>query len=201
MPIWMKPAMLSVGSRPSSPSTKARFCAGPAGQPVGAPARGQRGIQERQADRAGGIGLFDQWRLVRRLGRKHHRHRQISLGELRDIPGRSVGVEARSLAEVGHPGAQPGQRGFGQHDEAPGLQLAMVGHPRGGGQDREQRGAVGHRGAQGPGRTRAPGQQEFERGGVGIGHGEVSFLPHVGPRGAPVKGERAARDAARAPQA
>ena len=110
----------------------------PSGQPVRAPARGQRRVEQSEADRAGGVGLFQRRDLVRDLLAFDHRHREDALVELRAPLGDLFGIEAEQIAPPLSDLGKPCHCTLPKHDEPPGLELAVVGRPRGRLEDRAQ---------------------------------------------------------------
>ena len=131
LPIWMKPATHSRPRHAQFRLEKCRVIRRPARQPVRAPAAGKGRSQE----------------VVGRAGRRQH---LFALGDLLALPRhadhrdreRRTLEGARALVRIGsglccappdRPRHPPERRAL-DHDEAPGLELAVIGHPPG---DRE----------------------------------------------------------------
>ena len=149
---------------------EAPVVARPAGEPVRSPSGGKRGVQQREAGGSGRIGLLQRRDLVGRFLNFDHGHGEQPLVELRAPLPDLFGVETKAFATaLGHL-CKPRHRGLLDDNEAPRLQLAVIRRARGRLQQGTQLLPCRRGRLQGLGRSRPPGQQKLEGGGVGERH-------------------------------
>ena len=151
---------------------------GPTAQPICPPARGQSGVQQRQADRPGRIDLLDLGYFLAGFGCADHRDAELAVKEL--FAGLGDLVFGQALGRGAGFGlmAQTLRGGARDHDEAPWLQLAMIGRACARAQNLVQLRGVGGRGHQRLGRARATRQQKIKRGLIAFGGVHVLGLGH-----------------------
>ncbi|GJD76795.1 hypothetical protein CFIICLFH_5054 [Methylobacterium goesingense] len=123
-----------------------------------------------------------------RAGPRHHRHHQGCQGEAVALQLQAGGVGFRVVGAIGRRDGLPdtGPGFAGDHQEAPGGQLAMVRHARRDRQDRVEFGCVRARPGEAQRRDRAAGAQEIEGGVHGIpgaGSGGWRLSREKGPEG------------------
>lgn len=134
----------------------------PARQPLRGPSGGGRGIDEVQAERAGGEELFGRGHLFGRFRGGDHDDGKVGAVELAAAlfphDGVAAEFERPRLAQIG----PAGERVAVAHDQPPRFELAVVGHAEGGLKDGFQRGAVGGGGDHRLGRVGLAGGEEGE---------------------------------------
>ena len=99
---------------------------GPTRKPVGPPAAGQSRVQQRQANRAGGIGLLNLWKPIAGFWAGDDHNSQLPVFELLAGFVRVNHFWPGRLCQFTGQSAQTTQCGLLENNEAPRLQLAMI---------------------------------------------------------------------------